>query len=344
MRIGRLARPDPDGVVFADATARSGADAVLGELPGGLRTMLSKRFQGGRDLSGGQWQRISVARGLYRAAPVVVADEPTAALDARAEHTVFAALRSMAADGTRPGGARRDHGAGDPPAGQRAHGRPDRRPGARAGHRRRHARRADGPRRASTASCSPCRPAPTPTASHLPRPRVRASRQESVRECRTRGSARPPAGRCAGRRHSRTQILPTRADPADSRGRGGLTSRGAGTRTRPCRRRPRPAPGAAGCCRGRSPAGRRPCRAATPAPGPRRPRRRPRPSARRGCAPQSRRVMRVVLAQVLLVADLEAVVVHHRDQVPDRVQLAVREDVAVDERVGLARGRACGSA
>ena len=99
VRIGRLARPDPDGTVFTDAATRSGADAVLAELPGGLGTMLSKQFQGGRDLSGGQWQRISVARGLYRWAPVVVADEPTAALDARAEHTVFAALRSMAAAG-----------------------------------------------------------------------------------------------------------------------------------------------------------------------------------------------------------------------------------------------------
>lgn len=97
VRIGRLARSDPEGRVFTDVAARSGADAVLAELPGGLRTMLSKQFQGGRDLSGGQWQRISVARGLYRWAPVVVADEPTAALDARAEHTVFAALRSMAA-------------------------------------------------------------------------------------------------------------------------------------------------------------------------------------------------------------------------------------------------------
>ena len=99
VRIGRLAQPDPDDGLFTDATARSGADAVLAQLPGGLRTMLSKQFQGGRDLSGGQWQRISVARGLYRLAPVVVADEPTAALDARAEHTVFAALRSMAAAG-----------------------------------------------------------------------------------------------------------------------------------------------------------------------------------------------------------------------------------------------------
>jgi ATP-binding cassette subfamily B protein len=103
IRIGRPDRPDPDGGVFADAAARSGADAVLADLPDGPRTMLSKRFRGGRDLSGGQWQRISVARGLYRGAPVVVADEPTAAMDARAEHAAFAALRSMAAGGDGPG-------------------------------------------------------------------------------------------------------------------------------------------------------------------------------------------------------------------------------------------------
>ena len=63
---------------------------MVAELPDGWSTVLSRQFQGGRDLSGGQWQRISVARGLYRDAPVVIADEPTAALDARAEHAVFA--------------------------------------------------------------------------------------------------------------------------------------------------------------------------------------------------------------------------------------------------------------
>jgi ATP-binding cassette subfamily B protein len=99
VRIGRLDRPDPGGARLADAAARSGADAVVAELPDGWRTVLSREFQGGRDLSGGQWQRFSVARGLYRDAPVVIADEPTAALDARAEHAVFAALRGLA--GTR---------------------------------------------------------------------------------------------------------------------------------------------------------------------------------------------------------------------------------------------------
>jgi ATP-binding cassette, subfamily B, bacterial len=99
VRIGRLDHSDPGGARLTDAAARSGTDAVVAELPDGWATVLSRQFQGGRDLSGGQWQRLSVARGLYRDAPVVIADEPTAALDARAEHAVFAALRGLAGTG-----------------------------------------------------------------------------------------------------------------------------------------------------------------------------------------------------------------------------------------------------
>ncbi|WP_245645203.1 ABC transporter ATP-binding protein [Pseudonocardia acaciae] len=95
VRIGRIEADDPDGRRLAGATTRSGADAVLAELPDGPDTMLSRRFRTGRDLSGGQWQRIAVARGLYRDAALVIADEPTAALDARAEHAVFTTLREL---------------------------------------------------------------------------------------------------------------------------------------------------------------------------------------------------------------------------------------------------------
>lgn len=76
------------------AVAQSGADEVLSELPHGEATILSKQFRDGADLSGGQWQRISVARGIYRDATILIADEPTAALDAKAEARVFAGLRS----------------------------------------------------------------------------------------------------------------------------------------------------------------------------------------------------------------------------------------------------------
>ncbi|MDD7964357.1 ABC transporter ATP-binding protein [Actinomycetospora lemnae] len=101
VRIGRLERVDPEQRAYVDAVARSGAADVLADLPRGAATVLSRAFQGGRDLSGGQWQRMAVARGLYRDAPLVVADEPTAALDARAEHAVFASLRELSAGGDR---------------------------------------------------------------------------------------------------------------------------------------------------------------------------------------------------------------------------------------------------
>ncbi len=111
IRIGRLERTDPDGRVLATVAARSGADAVVAELPDGWDTVLSRQFQNGRDLSGGQWQRISVARGLYRNAPLLVADEPTAAMDARAEQAVFRSLQSLSRAGVATDGAATD-GAG----------------------------------------------------------------------------------------------------------------------------------------------------------------------------------------------------------------------------------------
>ncbi len=103
IRVGRLERPDPDGTVLAAAAADSGADAVVAELPDGWNTVLSREFQNGHDLSGGQWQRISVARGLYRDAPLLVADEPTAAMDARAEHAVLQSLQSLSRAGAASG-------------------------------------------------------------------------------------------------------------------------------------------------------------------------------------------------------------------------------------------------
>jgi ATP-binding cassette subfamily B protein len=93
IRMGRIT--EDDDARIAAAAKESGADAVLAELPNGELTVLSRQFRSGQDLSGGQWQRISVARGLYRDAPVLVADEPTAAMDARAEHAVFQSLRNL---------------------------------------------------------------------------------------------------------------------------------------------------------------------------------------------------------------------------------------------------------
>ncbi|MEV4017764.1 ABC transporter ATP-binding protein [Nonomuraea angiospora] len=75
------------------AAAVAGADQVIADLPHGYRTLLDRRFKDGHELSGGQWQRIAVARGFHRDADLLICDEPTAALDARAEHALFERIR-----------------------------------------------------------------------------------------------------------------------------------------------------------------------------------------------------------------------------------------------------------
>jgi ABC-type multidrug transport system fused ATPase/permease subunit len=89
IRIGRHERRDPDDAAMRAAAVAAGAAEVIERLPRGYQTLLSKAFRHGQDLSGGEWQRLSVARGLYRDAPLIVFDEPTSALDARAEARVY---------------------------------------------------------------------------------------------------------------------------------------------------------------------------------------------------------------------------------------------------------------
>lgn len=89
---------DLDGPLLASAVAAAGADEVIDALPHGYDTLLDRRFRDGAELSGGQWQRVAVARGFYRTAPLLIMDEPTAALDARAEHALFASVGGHAAD------------------------------------------------------------------------------------------------------------------------------------------------------------------------------------------------------------------------------------------------------
>jgi ATP-binding cassette subfamily B protein len=96
--IGRSTRP-ADVAGLAESAWFGGAHEVVAHLDRGWETLLAREFWGGTSLSGGQWQRIGLARAHYRNAPVVVFDEPTAALDPRAELEVFERVRSLAATG-----------------------------------------------------------------------------------------------------------------------------------------------------------------------------------------------------------------------------------------------------
>jgi ATP-binding cassette subfamily B protein/ATP-binding cassette subfamily C protein len=87
---------DLDEALLESAAASSGADSVIAGLANGYDTLLARQFKDGAELSGGQWQRIAAARGFYRSAPLLIMDEPTAALDARAEYSLFASLRDLA--------------------------------------------------------------------------------------------------------------------------------------------------------------------------------------------------------------------------------------------------------
>jgi ATP-binding cassette subfamily B protein/ATP-binding cassette subfamily C protein len=88
---------DADPAALARAAVASGADTVIEKLPRGYDTLLDRHFKNGAELSGGQWQRIAAARGFYRSAPLLIMDEPTAALDARAEYALFSSIRGHAA-------------------------------------------------------------------------------------------------------------------------------------------------------------------------------------------------------------------------------------------------------
>ena len=74
---------------IVSAAEKSLASSLLSRFPEGYRQMLGSRFEGGVDLSGGEWQKIAIARAYMRDAQLLILDEPTAALDARAECEVF---------------------------------------------------------------------------------------------------------------------------------------------------------------------------------------------------------------------------------------------------------------
>ncbi|MGW4890235.1 ABC transporter ATP-binding protein [Streptomyces murinus] len=91
-----LGQGSGDDQAVLTAAKASGADDVIARLPDGLDTNLAPSHWGGRDLSGGQWQRLAGARAFYRAdAPVLICDEPTSALDPRTEEAVYDRIRAL---------------------------------------------------------------------------------------------------------------------------------------------------------------------------------------------------------------------------------------------------------
>jgi ATP-binding cassette, subfamily B, bacterial len=86
--VGRIEEKDNDPRIRTSA-ALSLADTVIDKLPEGYNQMIGRRFAKGVDLSGGEWQKIALGRAYMRDAQLLILDEPTAALDARAEHEVF---------------------------------------------------------------------------------------------------------------------------------------------------------------------------------------------------------------------------------------------------------------
>jgi ATP-binding cassette, subfamily B, bacterial len=86
--VGNIGLVDDDPAIRT-AAERSLADGVAQRLAGQYDQMLGKRFEGGVDLSGGEWQKVALARAYMRDAQLLILDEPTAALDARAEYQVF---------------------------------------------------------------------------------------------------------------------------------------------------------------------------------------------------------------------------------------------------------------
>jgi ATP-binding cassette subfamily B protein len=78
-----------------EAAFSAGVDDLLNNLPGGYDTVIGTLFEDSRDLSWGEWQKIALARALFREAPVLILDEPSSSLDADTEYEIFSRFREI---------------------------------------------------------------------------------------------------------------------------------------------------------------------------------------------------------------------------------------------------------
>jgi ATP-binding cassette subfamily B protein len=97
--VGQIDAMDDDSRI-RESARRAMADEVIDALPNGYDQLIGRRFKSGVDLSGGQWQKIAIARAYMRDAQVMILDEPTASLDARSEFEVFRRFKELSYDRT----------------------------------------------------------------------------------------------------------------------------------------------------------------------------------------------------------------------------------------------------
>jgi ATP-binding cassette subfamily B protein len=88
-------RMNHDDDRIRSAAQQSGADEIISRLPHGYETVLGNQFDGGVELSIGEWQKIALARAFLRDAQLIILDEPTSAISARVEHDIFQAFRTL---------------------------------------------------------------------------------------------------------------------------------------------------------------------------------------------------------------------------------------------------------
>jgi ATP-binding cassette subfamily B protein len=97
--VGQIEAMD-DEARIQEAARRAMAEPLIAGLPHGYEQLIGRRFKTGVDLSGGQWQKIAIARAYMRDAQVMILDEPTAALDARSEFEVFQRFKELSSGKT----------------------------------------------------------------------------------------------------------------------------------------------------------------------------------------------------------------------------------------------------
>jgi ATP-binding cassette subfamily B protein len=97
--VGRIEAKE-DHARLEEAARRALADEVIERLPMKYQQVIGRRFRNGVDLSGGEWQKIAIARAYMRDAQLLILDEPTAALDARSEFEVFQRFKELSSGKT----------------------------------------------------------------------------------------------------------------------------------------------------------------------------------------------------------------------------------------------------